>query len=306
VVGTPIQLSSTATGSDGFRPIPSLKLDGQSRAHIAWAAADNTSSAGSIYYALVKETSGADSLAIAATPVLGQALKWGHPSVLVNTDSSIIVLAADERDPTLAGAVGAVELNPDAPAHDQTPADEVASFIVHFAVLEQKANVRRPEAFLDTASTGKRIHITGYGTSQIVDNVVSGTSAVYYAVNLNSLFTTLVFPTEPKQFATSEFPGEIAGDYTKAAFRFLNGKTIVFWSGLVAGSANRNLNVTTVPAVVDVAPSDESGCSMVGDPRAGAAGRVPGAVLLFLPAVALAVRRFSQRIRRLHGSAFAD
>ncbi|HSL92711.1 MAG TPA: hypothetical protein VK863_08680, partial [Candidatus Limnocylindrales bacterium] len=45
-------------------------------------------------------------------------------------------------------------------------------------------------------------------------------------------------------------------------------------------------------------PAEESGCSMVGDPRAGEAGRVAGAALLFLPAAGLAVRRFSRGIRR--------
>jgi hypothetical protein len=56
--------------------------------------------------------------------------------------------------------------------------------------------------------------------------------------------------------------------------------------------------MTTVQAVFDVPAADESGCQVVADPRSGESGRIPGTALLFLPAAALAIRRFSQGCRR--------
>jgi hypothetical protein len=53
-------------------------------------------------------------------------------------------------------------------------------------------------------------------------------------------------------------------------------------------------------------PSAESGCSIVSDPHAGERERIPGAFLLLLPAVVLAIRRFSRGFRRLPGRSVAD
>jgi hypothetical protein len=187
--------------------------------------------------------------------------------------------------------MGVVNLNPDAVAPKNglpVSIGLVRSFLVSGpSILLSTFDLYRPEAFLDASA---RFHMTGYGAS--------GSAATYYAMRLTVAFPFAEIVTAPAPVGLNEFPAELPGDYTKAALRFLNGRTIVFWSGLIPGSANRNLNVTTVQSVVDVAPAEESGCSMVGDPRAGEAGRVPGAAFLFLPAAALAVRRFSHAIRR--------
>ncbi|MEK6778088.1 MAG: hypothetical protein AABY80_00335, partial [Candidatus Deferrimicrobiota bacterium] len=303
VVGTPILLSSgddnTITGSDGFRPVPSLRLDALNRSHIAWAANDSTRNSGGVYYALVKETNGIDNTAIGATEVLGTTRDWGHPSVLVSATNSVVVLAADEFIPGTAGAVGLVQVNPDAVTHNGLPVSigTVRTFLLLGpAILLEPFKLYRPEAFLDAKG---RIHMTGYGTS--------GSTSTYYSFKLISVSPFAEFVTPPVPVGFNEFPAERAEDYTKAAFEFLNGKAMVFWSGLIPGSsANRNLNVTTVPAVVDVTPTQESGCSMVADPRAGERGRIPGTALLFLPAVILAVRRVLARISHQLPTAAAD
>lgn len=295
VVGTPLPLSSgnddTVTGSDGFRPVPSLNLDPLGNSHIAWAANDNTPNPGGVYYALVTSTAAVDNVGIGATEVLGRTLSWGHPSIIVLATNSVILLAGDESIPGRAGSMGVVNLNPDAVAPKNglpVSIGLVRSFLVSGpSILPSTFDLYRPEAFLDASA---RFHMTGYGAS--------GSAATYYAMRLTVTFPFAEIVTAPAPVGLNEFPAELPGDYTKAALRFLNGRTIVFWSGLIPGSANRNLNVTTVQSVVDVAPAEESGCSMVGDPRAGEAGRVPGAALLFLPAAALAVRRFSHAIRR--------
>lgn len=295
VVGTPLLLSSgnddTITGSDGFRPVPNLNLDTQGNSHIAWAANDSTPNPGGVYYAMVTSTAAVDNVGIGATEVLGRTLSWGHPSVLVQATNSVIILAGDESFPGRAGSIGLVTLNPDAVAPKNglpVSIGLVRSFLVTGpSVLPSTFDLYRPEAFLDASA---RIHMTGYGAS--------GSSATYYAMKLAAAAPFAELVTLPAPVGLNEFPSELPGDYTKAAFRFLSGKTIVFWSGLIPGSANRNLNVTSVQAVVDVAPTEESGCTMVGDPRSGEAGRIPGAALLFLPAAALAVRRFSRGIPR--------
>jgi hypothetical protein len=295
VVGTPLLLSSgnddTVTGSDGFRPVPSLNLDLLGNSHVVWAANDSTPNPGSVYYALVTSTAAVDNVGIGATEVLGRTLSWGHPSVLVVATNSVILVAGDESFPGRAGSIGMAVLNPDAVAPKNglpVSIGLVRSFLVTGpSILPPIFDLYRPEAFLDASA---RIHMTGYGSS--------GSSATYYAMKLAAAAPFAELVTVPTPVGLNEFPAELPGDYTKAALRFLNGKTIVFWSGLISGSANRNLNVTTVQAVLDVPAAEESGCSMVGDPRAGESGRVPGAALLFLPAAALAVRRFSRGIRR--------
>jgi hypothetical protein len=291
--------NNTVTGSDGFRPVPSLNLDALGNSHVAWAANDNTPNPGAVYYAMVTSTAAVDNVGIGATEVLGRTLSWGHPTVMVLATNSVILLAGDESFPGSAGSIGIATLNPDAVAPKNglpVSIGLVRSFLVTGPnILPSTFDLYRPEAFLDASA---RIHMTGYGAS--------GSSATYYAMKLTVAFPFAELVTTPAPVGLNEFPAELPGDYTKAAFRFLSGKTIVFWSGLIPGSANRNLNVTTVQAVIDVPPSEESGCSMVVDPRTGEAGRIPGAALLFLPAAALAVRRFSQGFRRKPRRSVAD
>lgn len=299
VVGTPLLLSSgndnTTSGSDGFRPIPRLALDGSNRAHIVWVSNsnDNTLRANPVYYGMVKETNGVDNLVIAATQVIGGGLRWGHPNVLVSTSSSILILAADESTTGIAGNIGIVNINPDADNQDGTPAQAATNTSFFLTppgelILPDEFNLYRPEAFLD----GKgRIHVTGYG--------LGNTRCVYYAFNLISSSPYYQIDTLRAQagFDSQEYPDGIAGDYTKAAFGYISGKAIVFWSGLVpGGGTNRNLDVTSVATVTQISAASESGCSIVADPRAGERGRIPGAAILFLPALILAGRRILARI----------
>ena len=93
-------------------------------------------------------------------------------------------------------------------------------------------------------------------------------------------------------FDSLEYPGSISNDYTRAAFGYINGKAIVFWSGnVVSGGGNRNVDVSTVSTTTLPIPFKESGCSMVSDPGAGDPWRMAGTAFLFLPAVVLAIRR---------------
>lgn len=301
VVGTPLLLSSgnddTVTGSDGFRAVPSLGLDALNNSHVAWAANDATPNAGGIYYAMVTSTAAVDNVGIGATEVLGRTLEWSHPSLMV-APTSIVIVAGDESIPGRAGSIGFVILSPAAvePKNGRPVSIPlVRSFVSGGpAILPSTFDLYRPEAFLDGSV---RIHLTGYG--------VSGSSATYCAIRPATVFPFAEVITVPTPVGLNEFPAELPGDYTKAAFRVFNGKTIVFWSGLIPGlnpdTGNRNLNVTTVQSVLDVPPPaapEESGCGMAAHPRAGEAGRIPGAALLFLPAAMLAMRRISRGVRR--------
>jgi hypothetical protein len=94
---------------------------------------------------------------------------------------------------------------------------------------------------------------------------------------------------------SSEFPVSLPdGDYTRAAFGFLSGKVIVFWSGQVPGTGNRNLDVTALPTV-NAVPVDESGCGVVTSHGSGGHGRVPDALVLLLPVAVLGIRRFARK-----------
>lgn len=301
VVGAPLRLTGVS-GSQGFRPIPSLKLDALNRAHVAWVSNDDALGANPVYYAMVKETNGVDNLVIAATQVIGGGFRWGHPNLLVVNNSSIVVLASDESVAGVAGSVGIVNVNPDADNQDGTPV-QVATNTTFFItppgelILPGEFDLYRPQAVLDASN---RIHMTGYG--------VGGSRCTYYAFRLIASYPYHEIVTARTQagFDSQEYPGGVTGDYTSAAFGILSGKAIVFWSGLVAGGANRNLDFTAVPTVTQLLASNESGCSMVADPRAGERGRIPGTSLLFLPAVILAVRRFLARGRITHRRAVAE
>ena len=287
--GTPLLLSSVA-GSTGFRPLPSLKLDGLNRAHVAWAANSNSSNPNGIYYALVKETSGADNVAIAATEVLGRSRKFGHPNLLVPGNSSIVILAADESLPGTAGNIGLVSINPDADNQDGSPVEVQTNtnFLLTppgEAILPSDFSVFRPTAFLDILGT---IHITGYGSN--------GTRSVFFAFKLASSYPYAQFVTIPVPvgLGSSEFPVSLDGDYTRSAFGFLSGKVVVFWSGAVPGTGNRNLDVTGLPTS-KAESVNESGCGIVANSGPAGKGMIPDALLMLLPLAILGIRRFFRK-----------
>jgi hypothetical protein len=288
--GTPLLLSSE-TGSTGARPLPSLKLDSSARSHIAWAANDNSSSPNGIYYALVKETGGADNVAIGATQLLGRSRTWGHPNTLVVSTSSVVILAVDESLPELAGNIGMVNINPNADDQDGSPVEVATNtrFLLTppgEAILPESFSLYRPEAFRDSLG---QIHMAGYGNN--------GTRSTYYAFKLASGFPFAQFQTNPLPVGldSSEFPVSLAGDYTRAGLGFLtSGKVVVFWSGEVAGTGNRNLDVTGVPAPSAI-ETDESGCRVATKSRAGGAGRNADVLFLVLPFAFLWMRRVLRR-----------
>ena len=289
VSGTPLLLSSVA-GSTGARPLPSLALDGLKRAHIAWAANSASSVPNGIYYAMVKEIDGVDSVVIAASEILGRSLKWGHPNVLVSSTSSIVILAVDESLPEMAGAIGMVNINPDADDQDGSPVQisTNATFLLNppgEAVLPDTFRLFRPEAFIDILGS---IHLTGYGRN--------GTRSTYYAFKRTSDFPFAQFVSNPVPVGldSSEFPVSLPGDYTRAAIAYTSGKALVFWSGENTATGNRNLDVTGVPTVRAV-DSDESGCMAASGHGSGGWERIPKALLLFLPILFLGIRRVLRR-----------
>lgn len=286
--GTPLLLSAAA-GTSGVRPLPSLKLDSQRRAQVAWAANDNSSAPNGVYYALVKEVNGADTVAIAATEVLGRSRKWGNPNLLV-ASSLVIVLAADETIPNTAGAIGLVSLNPDADNQDGSPVQitQDSKFLrtpPGEAILPENYSAYRPEAYIDALS---QIHITGYG--------VNGTRCSYYAFKLVSSEPYVQFVRTPATVGldSTEFPVSLDGDYTRAAIGFLtDGKALVFWSG--QGTIGRNLDVTGLPTAKAI-PFEQSGCAVAaGGALPRRSGAVADALLLLVPAAVLGIRRARYR-----------
>jgi hypothetical protein len=303
VAGAPLLLSSgtddTVTGSDGFRPTPSLRLDAANRAHVAWAANGATPTASGAYYAMVNAAG--DGVAIGATQVITQPLSWGHPSVMAPTASNIVIVAGDESIPGKAGSMGIVSINPDAVVQNGLPVAIATArqfLLVGPTILPATFDQYRPEVYLDIL---QQIHIAGYGSS--------GTLANYYAIATTGLdpLVNIVFATVPLSvgLGTNETPTELSGDYTQATFAVLSRKTIAFWSGQIPGSGNRNLDFTSVPNN-SYTPAVEEGCSMVGVPHAGETERIPGTLLLFLPAAVLALRRLRTSIRRRLGGGIAD
>ena len=284
----PVAITASATYplARGFRPVPSLKLDDLNRAHVAWAATDASgSNPGPVYYAMIKETGGVDNLVIAPTPIMTRELRYSFPSVLVFGRSLITVIAGDEAD----GNLAYVQINPDAARQNGLPAWDNLGVNTGFlpvppgeAILPDELSLFRPEAFFEPSSG--RIFLTGYGTS----------GCTFLAFKIAAASASVELVTTPGQFAVTKPPSSLADDYTKAAFGFPGGKIVAFWSGIPApGSADRNVYVTTVPTVAAWVTSTESGCAMVADPSRGAAGRIPGALILFLPAAALAARRIA-------------
>ncbi len=289
VVGTPLPLSAgdPPLGSNGFHPVPTLKLDDLNRSHVAWAADDGTTAPNGIYYALVKETGGTDNVAIAATEVINRSLAWRHPNLLVLNHSVIVILAADESNPGFAGSMGLVTINPDADNQDGTPANVslYSAFLATppgQAILPPIFDLWRPEALI--ASSG-RIHVTGYGNN--------GTRATYYAFQIVATPPYGELSTIPVQAGSEfppEYPEELPNDYSHAALGYFGSKVLVFWSGEVALGGNRNLDVTGLPSVAEPIPVNETGCSTVGSGRGGILG-----ALLLIPAGLLGIGRRRRR-----------
>jgi hypothetical protein len=291
--GTPLLLSSVA-GSSGSRPLPSLRLDSSKRAHVAWSANSDTATANGVYYAMVQETDGVNAVAIAATEVLGRSRKWGFPNLLVATNTSVIILAVDQSQPEIAGNIGMVNINPNAADQDGSPVlvRTDTKFLLTppgEAVLPANFNLFRPDAFLDSLY---QIHYTGYGTD--------GTRSSYYGFKQTSSWPYAQYTKLPAPvgLGSSEFPVSLPGDYTRSALAFLTGgKVLIFWSGEVTGTGNRNLDVTGLPAASAI-ESDQSGCAVVSAPGGEKTLRIPDALLLAFPLVVLGIRRARKAINR--------
>lgn len=288
--GTP-RLLSSAAGSTGTRPLPSLKVDAANRAHVAWAANDNTSSPSGVYYALVKEVDGSDTVAIAATEILGRSRKWGSPNLLALATNSVVILAADESLPGVAGNTGLVRINPDADDQDGSPVQVTVdtNFLLTppgEAILPENYSLFRPQAISDLLG---QIHVTGYGSS--------GTRSTYYAFSFSSDWPYVGFVKIPATVGldSAEFPVSLDGDYTRAAIGYFNdGKAVIFWSGARTGTGNRNLDVTGLPTARAI-QDEESGCLVVPAPSSGSTGTNADALLLFLPLAVLWMRRMKRR-----------
>ena len=291
--GTPLLLSSAA-GSSGSRPLPSLRLDSSKRAHVAWAANSDNTAANGVYYALVKETDGVNAVAIGATEVLGRSRKWGFPNLLAATTTSIIILAVDQSQPDIAGNIGMVNINPNADDQDGSPVQVRTNTKFYLtppgeAILPENYNLFRPEAFIDSLY---QIHYTGYGTG--------GTRSSYYGFKLSNAWPYAQYTKLPVPvgLGSSEYPVSLPGDYTRSALGFLTGgKVLIFWSGEVTGTGNRNLDVTGLPAASAI-ESSESGCAAVPGPGGEKTLRLPDALLLALPLVVLGIRRARKAIHR--------
>jgi len=290
----------------GTAPRPRLHLEGTTRSHIAWAA-DTAAATSVIYYSMVKEISpGVDNVAIGATPVLSGPFRWAFPNVLLPAASRVLVLAGvDSGTIGEPGYLGTAFLNPDAVTHDGNfvnPGNTIAGASFYLfppgsnTPLSSVFSVYHPEATLDAS---KRIHVAGYGSATL-PYLTAGT---YYSMSLLGVTTLagnladLISPGVPVGTGPLAYAMSLPGDYTRPAFVHLNAKAVLFWSGqdnVVAGS--RNLYVTSARSSTDPpVPVKQSGCSMVDDPRGGETGRIPGAAVLLLPAVLLALRK---RIRK--------
>ncbi len=323
LVGSSILLSSQP-GSRGFQPLPRLRLDGLNNSHIVWAANNSpgiASPTGGIYYAMVQTASpgAADNIAIGATQVLSGGLRFGFPNVLLaNSSNQILVFAADDPfgSEGLAGSLGIAQLNPYAVTRDGNPVDNTAGSNSLFflnppgaAVLASDFDVYRPEAFIDGQL---RLHVAGYGfrSSLPLPGTTSfpGTPGRYYAMSVGStsssvgtasVFASMVSSPVSIGSGPFAFAMQIPGDYTRPAFAHLSSKAVHFWSGpddvLAGDTGARNLYVTSALDSPDNPPTKQSGCSMVSDPGRGQADRIPGAAVLLLPAVLLALRRSARK-----------
>ena len=317
VVDNTLILLTTAS-SAGRLPLPRLRLDVSNNSHVVWSANDDTAGTPSgIYYAMAKAVPPGvvDNLAIGATQVLSGGYRWGFPNVLLaNASNQIWVLAADEPfgSAGLAGSLGISLINPYAVTHDGNPVNvnNVGANSLFFlnppggSVLSSDFDAYHPEASIDGQA---RMHIAGYGFRSAL-SPFQGTPGRFYAMSVGStsssagtasVFATMVSSPVSVGLGDIAFAMQIAGDYTRPAFVHLSGKAVHFWSGpdnaLAGDDGARNLYVTSALDSPDNAPVKQSGCSMVGDPRDGETGRIPGAAALLLPAILLAVRRATRK-----------
>lgn len=295
VVRAPIRLSAFA-GTTGSRPIPSLQLDGSNRSHVAWTADNGTpGSLSGVYYAMIKEFNDpvlgiVDNAAIAATGVIGRNRRWVHPQVLVSRTvaSSLVYLIATAESatdtPGTSGNLAYVHLNPDAALQDNNSVNLAANsaFLLEppgMAILPSAFDLYRAEAQIDL---GDRIHLTGYGSE--------ASAPVYFAAKPITTNPFLEFLTMAKPVAIGTDVGsyELPDDYSKAAFAFIGGKGVVFWSGTDNTSpGNRSLRVTGLPTIAEFVVFDESGCSATPGRKDGSAA---GLLLLALPLLFLKIR----------------
>jgi hypothetical protein len=302
VVRAPIKLSAFP-GTTGSRPIPSLQLDGSNRSHIAWTADDGTgTSLSSVYYAMIKEFNDpvlgiVDNAAIAATAVIGRNRRWVHPQVLVSRTiaTGLVYLMATAESATdthgTSGSLAHVRLNPDAALQDNNSVNlgANAAFLLEppgMAILPTTFDLYRAEAQIDL---GDRIHLTGYGDAF--------SAPVYYAMKPLAVFPFLEFLTPAKPVAVGTGVGsfELPDDYSKAAFAFIGGKGVVFWSGTDNTSPdNRSLKVTGLPTIAEFVVFNESGCSASPGRQGGSTG---DPLLLAAPLLFLKIRSLLRRGR---------
>ena len=310
-------LLSTNTGDNsisslGVSPLPRLRLDGNYYSHIVWGAdSDDPTSPAGIYYAMVHAVSPSvvDNIAIGATQVLYGGYRWGFPNVVLTSPSNVWILAAEDSSSGgsagLAGSVGITEINPYAVTHDGNPVNvnnigTNTSFFLNppgGSVLSTDFDAYHPEVAFDSQN---RLHVAGYGSR---DAGGHGTPGRYYVMSLGttssgagttSVFATMVASPVSVGLGDIAFATQLPGDYTRPAFVHFSGKSVTFWSGqdnVVTGG--RNLYVTSTYSPAD--PTQQSGCSMVDEPRGGEAGRIPGAAVLLLPAALLALRRAARK-----------
>jgi hypothetical protein len=313
LVGPGILLSSQPS-SQGVQPLPRLRVDGNNDSHIVWAANNSagTPSPTGIYYAMVRKVppSVVDTLAIGATQVIAGGLRWGFPTVLVVNPGNVWILAAEEPPAGTSGLAGSLaisQVNPFGVVQDGNPVNvnNVGANTLFFlnppggSVLSSNFDAYQPETDLDIQN---RVHVAGYGFRG-GPPLFQGTPGRYYVMSLGttasgagtiSTFGSMVASPVSVGIGDIAFAVQLPGDYTRPAFVHFSGKSVNFWSGpdnVVAGA--RNLYVTSTFSPPD--PTTQSGCSMVGDPRRGEAGRIPGAAVLLLPAALLALRRAARK-----------
>ncbi|MBP2687587.1 MAG: hypothetical protein H6Q81_2492 [Deltaproteobacteria bacterium] len=259
VMGNTLTLLTRTPAGTGVTPLPRLRLEGTTRSHISWAADSGTTTPSDIYYAMVKEASpGVDTLAIGATPVLGNQ-RWGFPNVLLPAASRVLVLAGVESGtPGIAGPVGVALLNPDA----------VAGY----------GAVSGMHGTAGTYFTMSLLGVTA-ATGNFADLVSPGVS----------------IGTENSSFANS-IPGDYTRPafvhFSGKAVHFWSGQDN---TGTIARNLYVTSTVSSVDPAPPVAPAQQSGCNIVDDPRHGEAGRIPGAAMLLLPAALIALRRATRK-----------
>ncbi|MBI5905512.1 MAG: hypothetical protein HZB86_08165 [Deltaproteobacteria bacterium] len=313
VGASPILLTKPADPR-GLNPRPRLAIEGTARSHVVWAVDNVATEPSSIYYAMVKESlaSTVDNLAIGATQVLSGPFHWGFPTIHAPAATRVLVFAAEEPAGTtgLAGPLGFAVLNPDAVTHDGNPVGPGnlpvnANFFLSppgASVMPTVFDVYRPETVLDSQNF---VHVAGYGFLSS-SAPPSGTPGRLYTMSISGLTTGtgtafgsagMASSATPVGTGGLSFSTTLPGDYTRPAFAHFSGKAVLFWSGMdnvVPGA--RNLYVTTAIDSIDPPiPEKQAGCAMVAAGGPGENGRIPGAALLVLPAVLLAIRKYARK-----------